>query len=132
MTVTRSVAPLLAAAIIALPLLSCFSDRTSIAAPEGDGCDVPASAIGPDRAVVFIRNFAFHPDTLRITPGTRVTWVNCEAGSVEPHTSTANAGTWNSGPIEPGESFAETFSAPGINGYFCQPHPAMIGAIIVE
>jgi plastocyanin len=93
---------------------------------------VPASAIGPGRAVVFIRNFAFAPDTLRIRPGTRVTWVNCETPSIEPHTSTASDGTWNSGPIAPGESFAETFTAAGMNGYFCQPHPSMIGAIIVE
>lgn len=132
MTATRSTAALIAAALVSLPLLSCFSDRTAIVGPEGDGCEVPASAIGPDRAVVFIRDFAFFPDTIRIAAGTRVTWVNCEAPAVEPHTSTANAGTWNSGLIAPGESFAETFTATGEHGYFCQPHPSMIGAVIVE
>ena len=129
---TRSIAPLLAATFLALPLMSCFSDRTTVVAPDGDGCEVPAAAIGPDRTVVFIRDFAFFPDTIRIAPGTRVTWVNCEPDAVEPHTSTATAGTWDSGPIAPGESFAETFTATGIYGYFCQPHPFMIGAVIVE
>jgi plastocyanin len=132
MTARRSIAPLLAAALAILTLLSCFSDRTSIVAPDGDGCEVPASAIGPGQAVVFIRNFAFFPDTVRISAGTRVTWVNCESSEVEPHTSTADAGTWNSGPIAPGESFAQTFTAAGTNGYFCEPHPFMIGAVVVE
>jgi plastocyanin len=132
---TRSIAPLLAAALVALPLLSCFSDRTAIVAPGGDGCEVPASAIGPDQAVVFIRGFAFFPATIRIAPGTRVTWVNCESEEVEPHTSTAAStaeSTWDSGLIAPGESFAQTFTATGTNGYFCIPHPFMVGAVIVE
>jgi plastocyanin len=137
MTARRSIAPLLAAALAILLLLSCFSDRTSIVAPDGDGCEVPASAIGPGQAVVFIRNFAFFPDTIRIRAGTRVTWVNCESSEVEPHTSTANASTanadtWNSGPIAPGESFAQTFTAAGTSGYFCIPHRFMIGAVVVE
>lgn len=128
----KPVASLLALALAVLPLLSCFSDRSTILAPGGDGCEVPASVIGPGQAVVFIRNFAFFPQTLRISPGTRVTWVNCEAATVEAHTSTATTGTWNSGLIAPGESYAETFTATGTNDYFCQPHPSMTGSVIVE
>jgi plastocyanin len=128
----KPITSLLAAALALLLLLSCFSDRTTLLAPDGTGCQVPASAIGPGQAVVFIRNFAFSPDTIRVRPGTRVTWVNCESDDIEPHTSTATAGTWDSGPIAPGEWYAETFTAPGTNGYFCQPHPAMIGAIVVD
>ena len=120
------------AALSLLALLSCFSDRTSVVEPMGDGCTVPGGAIGNGRAVVFIRDFAFYPDTLRVAAGTRVTWVNCEPAAIEPHTSTADLDTWNSGPIPPGESFAHTFTATGTNGYFCIPHPFMIGAIIVE
>ena len=119
-------------ALALLTLLSCFSDRTSVVEPNGDGCTVPAGAIGNGRAVVFIRDFAFYPDTLRVPAGTRVTWVNCEPAAIEPHTSTADADTWDSGLIPPGESFAHTFTATGTNGYFCIPHPHMIGAIIVE
>ena len=129
---SKTAASLLALAVAVLPLLSCFSDRSSITEPGGDGCEVPASAIGAGQAVVFIRNFAFFPQNIRISPGTRVTWVNCEAAAVEPHTSTATDGEWNSGPIAPGESYAETFTATGINGYFCQPHPSMTGSVIVE
>lgn len=124
------------AALALLALLSCFSDRSVVFGPIGDDCAVPAGAIGNDRAVVFIRDFAFYPDTLHVPAGTRVTWVNCEAAVVESHTSTATAETnpeeWNSDFIAPGESFAHTFTATGTNGYFCIPHPHMVGAIIVE
>jgi plastocyanin len=129
---TRRIAWLCAAALVLLPLSSCFSDRTSVVAPTGDDCSVPADAIGSGQAIVFIRDFSFFPDTLRIPAGTRVTWVNCESAAVEPHTSTASAGTWNSGPIPPGDSFAQTYSDTGTFGYFCTPHPSMIGAIIVQ
>ena len=132
MSTRRHVAWPCTTALALLTLLSCFSDRTSVVEPTGDGCTVPAGAIGNDRAVVFIRDFAFYPDTLRVPAGTRVTWINCEPAAIEPHTSTADADTWNSGPIAPGESFAHTFTATGTNGYFCIPHPFMIGAIIVE
>ena len=122
-------------ALALLTLLSCFSDRTSVVGPTGDGCTVPAGAIGTDRYVVFIRDFAFHPATLRVPAGATVTWVNCESAAIEPHTSTADDNaddTWDSGPIPPGESFFRTFTATGTNGYFCRPHPSMIGAIIVD
>lgn len=129
---SRFIAALCATALMVLPLLSCFSDRTAVLAPVGEGCEIPGSAIGAGQAVVFIRNFAFSPDTLRIRPGTRVTWVNCESTNVESHTSTAINDDWNSGLIAPGESFAHEFTETGTNGYFCQPHPSMRGAVVVE
>jgi plastocyanin len=136
MRTSRRIAWTCTTALALLTLLSCFSDRTSVVEPNGDGCTVPAGAIGNGRVVVFIRDFAFYPDTLRVSAGTRVTWVNCESSAIEPHTSTANADTnaetWNSDLIAPGESFAHTFTATGTNDYFCIPHPSMIGAIIVE
>ena len=135
MRIRRRIAWSSTTALALLSLLSCFSDRNSVVAPNGDDCTVPAGAIGTDRAVVFIRNFAFHPHTLHVPAGTRVTWVNCEPAAIEAHTSTPDdnaADTWNSGTIAPGESFAHTFTAPGTNGYFCIPHPHMIGAIIVQ
>lgn len=129
---TARIAPLIASAIITLPVLSCFSERSSIVDPGGDGCEVPGSAIGAGQAVVFIRDFAFHPDTIRIAPGTRVTWVNCEEATVESHTSTAVGGLWDTGLIDPGGSESHMFTGEGSHGYFCQPHPSMVGAVIVE
>ena len=132
MKLRKASSAFLAAAFATMPLLSCVSDRTSVVEPSGDGCEVPASAIGSGHAVVFIRSFTFLPDTLRIAAGTTVTWVNCEAPSIPAHTSTGAGGTWDSGLLSPGESFARTFTATGTNPYSCTPHPSMRGAIIVQ
>jgi plastocyanin len=123
----------LVALLLALPPLSCFSEHGGVVeVPAGADCIIPGSAIGPNRAVVLIRNFNFSPDTLRVKAGTKVTWVNCEAATIEPHTSTSNSGAWESGPIAPGTTFSRDFTTGGINAYFCTPHPSMKGAIIVQ
>ena len=40
--------------------------------------------------LVAIRNFAFHPDSLKVPVGATVTWVNCETPPQEPHTTTSD------------------------------------------
>lgn len=112
---------------------ACFSDRPGTTAPaDTRGCSVPGDAIGPGRAVVLIRGFAFLPDTLRVRPGTRVTWVNCEAEGTEPHTATAEQGNFDTGSIPPAGNASVTFPTAGRVGYFCRPHPFMRGAVLVE
>lgn len=114
-------------------LLSCFSERPEALAPVSQAeCGVPGSAIGSGHAIVLIRGFRFLPDTLRVSPGTTVTWVNCEPASVEAHTSTAVAGAWDSGPLPPGDAFERTFTGSDSFSYFCRPHPGMRGVVIVE
>jgi len=126
-------------ALVALPLLvlagalSCFSERSALTDPiDEQGCNVPGTAIGNNRAVVLIRNFRFLPDTVRIRAGGTVTWVNCETGDIEPHTSTSTTNVWDSGPIAPGTSHAQTYGSVGSFSYFCQPHPSMRGVVIVN
>lgn len=116
--------------------LSCFSDRhAGIAEPDDSGgpdCTVPGSAIGSDRTVVLVRNFRFLTDTLRIRAGTTVAWVNCEAANIEAHTVTSTTGIWDSGSVLPGSSYTRKFDNRGTFSYFCQPHPTMVGTIIVD
>ena len=129
MSATRIGATLLAIATT----LSCFSDREEPTAPiNSEECVIPGDAIGADRVVVLIRGFRFHPDTVRVQPGTTVTWVNCEAANVESHTSSAVDGEWDSNLLAPGESFAHEFGGDGTFEYFCRPHPSMRGAVIVD
>jgi plastocyanin len=115
-------------------VLSCFSDRDPFAEPppSGSDCVVPGTAVGPDRVVVLIRNFRFLQDTIRVARGTTITWVNCEAANIEAHTVTSTTDVWDSGLLDPGRSFQRTFDAAGTFGYFCRPHPAMQGAVIVN
>jgi plastocyanin len=132
MTTRKFLAATLSLALVTLPLLSCFSERDGIIEVGGDDCAVPASAIGANRAVVLIRGFAFFPDTLRVRPGTTVTWVNCEPDNIDPHSSTADNNAWDSGTLVPGTSFAHTFLSAGANPYYCRPHPAMRGTVLVQ
>jgi len=113
-------------------LLSCVSERSTGPAADLTGCEanLPASAFGT--TIVVIRNFAFNPAQVRVKAGTKVTWVNCEASGTDPHTSTADAGAWNSPFLAPGATFVREFSAAGTFPYHCDPHPGMKASIIAE
>jgi len=89
-------------------------------------------AAGARQAWVAMHGFAFSPDTIRVAAGTTVTWVNCEDPNIDPHTSTASGGEWDSGYLRPGEKYAHTFAGAGNFGYSCTPHPFMRGAVVVQ
>jgi plastocyanin len=89
-------------------------------------------AAGVTGAAVGIRGFAFWPATLTVSPGTRVTWVNCEAPGVEAHTATADDGTWGSQLMSAGGTFSRDFNDVGSFPYHCTPHPVMRATIIVQ
>jgi hypothetical protein len=57
-----------------------------------------------------------------------VTWTN--AGSRQ-HTVTADDGSFDSGRLDPGEQFSQTFDQPGTFTYFCGFHPEMQGSVVV-
>ena len=73
-------------------------------------------------------DFAFDPANLTIPVGATVTWTN--AGS-RPHTVTADDGSFDSGRLDPGEQFSQTFDQPGTYTYHCGFHPDMQGSIVV-
>jgi plastocyanin len=87
------------------------------------------AASAQDEMTVSIQDFFFEPDQLTVAPGTTVTWVN---DGEEPHTSTADDGTWDSGTLQPGESFSFTFDDPGDYSYLCEIHPNMTATITVS
>ena len=133
--------PMVAGAAIlalALPFVACFSDRPHPveAGQQVDGdCRVPvgSSVVGSVGAVVAIRGFRFVPDTIRVPAGTRITWINCEEDFAdEPHTTTSEAGAWQSDLLSPGDLYERRFDQPGVYPYFCEPHPFMTATVIVE
>ena len=116
-------------------LAGCFSERA--AGPPTADATVPcavsdiAALQGAGKAVVFIKGFAFHPDTLRVRPGTTVVWLNCDAG-VDPHTTTSDGGFWASSFLGVGRTFSRSFDQAGAFGYHCTPHPFMHGSVTVK
>ena len=134
-----SVPALIGAAVLATALGvagACFSERQATG-PSGStagNCTIPIDSpiIGATGAIIAIRNFGFHPQTVTVKAGTTVTWVNCETADVDAHTSTANSGEWDSPFLPPGAIYSHTFGQAGTFDYHCVPHPFMEGAVIVE
>jgi plastocyanin len=122
----------LVAASLVLGGIACFSERSSGPSGNLEGCNaqLPAEAFGS--TIVVIRDFAFDPATVRVRPGTMVTWVNCGQEGEESHTSTADQGAWNSPLLAPGATFTQSFASAGSFPYHCTPHPGMRGTVTVE
>ena len=106
---------------------ACFSEKVTGATDTDDIDELCGASPGP--AVVQIRGHAFHPAELRVAPGTRVVWANCDEVA---HTSTADDRAWDSPVLSPRQSFAHTFAAAGRRPYHCDPHPFMKGVVVVE
>jgi plastocyanin len=83
------------------------------------------------RAVVHvqIKNFAFVPARVVVSPGTRVVWTNEDE---EPHTVVSDDRTFSSEALETGSHFTHTMSQPGTTTYHCSIHPFMHGSVDVQ
>ncbi|MBX5489848.1 MAG: cupredoxin domain-containing protein [Chloroflexi bacterium] len=88
----------------------------------------PRATAADEAMVVRMVNNAYLPDTLTVSVGSTVRFVNDDP---EIHTATQTGG-FDSGLIFPGESWQYTFTAPGEYQYVCLPHPFMVGTIVVQ
>ncbi len=80
-------------------------------------------------ATVDIDNFAFKAPTLTVAAGTTVKWTNNDD---IPHTVRAVDGSFHSGAMDSSDTFAFTFTKPGVYSYFCSLHPKMVGKVVVK
>ncbi len=102
-----------------------FASLMAIAASPVAAAQAPAAA-GP---TVKIDNFVFGPDTVTVTVGTTVTWINQDD---IPHNVVATDKSFKSRVMDTDERFSFTFTKPGEYGYFCGLHPHMTGKVIVK
>lgn len=81
---------------------------------------------------------AFVPSTVEISAGDSVTWSN---NKLSPHNVVFEKGPGDVSAFShkalafsPGETFSQTFSAPGEYTYYCEPHrgAGMVGKIVVK
>ena len=61
-------------------------------------------------------------------PGSTITWTN---KGDEPHTVTADDGSFDSGMLNPGDSYTVAFDGQGTVTYHCAIHPKMRGSVTV-
>lgn len=98
------------------------------AATEAQASDSAAAA--QDASAVEIKDLAFSPSAITIPVGGSITWTNNDS---VPHTATAqDRSLLQSGTIEPGATFSQTFDTPGTIDYFCEFHANMKGSIVVQ
>jgi plastocyanin len=76
---------------------------------------------------VAMQDFRFAPDSLEVSVGDTVTWLNQGASQ---HTTTSGEvgapdGEWDSGVLSSGGSFMHVFTAAGNYHYYCQIHGSM-------
>jgi plastocyanin len=76
-------------------------------------------------------NKGFSPNTVVVVLGKNntVVWTNHDS---QPHTVTANGGSFDSGYLGQGASFTYTFSSVGVYQYHCTYHPWMTGVVVVK
>jgi plastocyanin len=111
--------------VFALVLAACSSTTPTAAPTVGATNPTAASAM----ADVSMKSFAFDPVSLTVAVGTTVTWTNNDN---VPHDVTADDGSFKSGSIAAGGTFAYTFTTAGTYTYQCTIHqPNMVGTIIV-
>jgi plastocyanin len=78
---------------------------------------------------ILIRNFAFGPMNVTVSPGTTVVWKNLDD---EPHTVASADGLFRSQALDQNDSFRFTFDKSGTFRYICSIHPNMKASITVK
>lgn len=90
------------------------------------GAGIPYSGYTQGSATLY----GYDPLNMTVVIGVNntVTWTNND-GTI--HTVSANDGSFDSGYLNPGQSFTYTFTKPGVYEYHCQLHPWMLGYVTV-
>ena len=90
----------------------------------------PVGSVAPAAQRVTIKSLKYSPDTIQITKGETVEWVNDD---LTPHTVTSDSGgAFDSGSMDVGATWRHTFNQPGTFAYFCTFHREMKGSVVVK
>jgi plastocyanin/uncharacterized membrane protein len=85
----------------------------------------PASS--STNAQVIMKSVSFQPAQITAHPGETVTWKNED---IFAHTVTADDGSFDSGLIQPGQTWKMTVQKAGTIAYHCAPHPNMKATLV--
>jgi plastocyanin len=94
--------------------------------PPSGSSDTTANA--PLAVAVEAADLEFRAPTVVVSAGGTVTWTNVGQA---PHTVTAGDGSFDSGMLDSGGTFAQTFPTAGTYDYVCTFHPGMAGTVQV-
>jgi plastocyanin len=122
----------IAGAIVATYILSGGNVNMGV---EGSGNSIQqpsATSIPSNSTVVRIvanaGSNSFSPNPVEVKVGETATWINDDSGR---HTVTSKDGVFDSGMMGKRQSFGFTFDKAGEYSYHCEPHPSMVGTVVV-
>lgn len=120
------------AAVLALiiTILSTFQIASTGIIPEKSDVVIPMSVSRPGCETT---NSCYAPPEITVNAGKTITWINKDRAF---HTVTSGYynkfdGMFDSGHIDPGQTFSFKFDKLGGFHYFCNLHPWMEGTVIV-
>ena len=116
--------------VVAALVVGACSSSSSEQAAGGGTESTTTTTTSEDGDGISIKDFAFGPSTLAVSVGETVTWTNNEDGIG--HTTTSDDGVWQSGTLNPGDTFEFTFTEAGTFTYFCSIHPSMTATVTVD
>ena len=103
--------------------------ETTTVVRRGSPADAPSGgARTAASASLTIGDYFFSPASVTVAVGDTVTWHNT---GQQPHTATADDGSFDTGTIQPGGSGSHTFNSSGTFSYICTIHPNMKGTVRV-
>ena len=73
-------------------------------------------------------NTAYNPGNFPVKAGNTVTWVNKDTTV---HTVTSTSGQFDSGNLNPGQTYSHAFTQTGVYKYYCTLHVWMKGNVTV-
>jgi plastocyanin len=97
--------------------------------PHRGEVSAAAANMPPAAATVEMKSMHFGSDTVTVSAGQAVEWVN---GDPLDHSVTLDDGSMASPLIHPGARFRIVFDHAGTYAYHCTPHPFMKGVVIVK
>ncbi|MFF2040336.1 cupredoxin domain-containing protein [Kitasatospora sp. NPDC058170] len=110
---------------------SASVSASASASASGSPSGSPSASASAGKMVVTIKNFAFHPATFTVSPGTTITVTN-QDDTGHTLTATTPGRQFDTGLLSAGESTTITApSGPGPYAYHCDVHPNMTGTLVV-
>jgi plastocyanin/predicted lipoprotein with Yx(FWY)xxD motif len=127
--------PVVVQPIAPVPPAPAVAGAQTTPVPTAMPAATPAPTSTPTTAArtadVTMMDFDYMPRTITVAVGDMVRWTN---RGRSPHTATSNsaAGSFDSGRVEPGQSWtSNAFTQVGSYPYFCELHPWMRGTVSV-
>jgi len=99
--------------------------------------DAYTDLTGENEVIVDMLQISFKPQNIRISRGTKVTWINQDEVQHFVNTDSHPAHTYfpeqNSRGLKKGDTYSATFNEPGVYPYHCSAHAStMTATILVE